>query len=164
MSRKLSGALVIGCGVICAGALAGCGGSHRLQADGRPGYLYRYGNGESFLQWHRHGQKVHGTIRTTGFPGFGPARVFRDTTTFKGTISGSKFVLHQSNGNPDLVATLHSYGLLVVNTSGLPRDIGVRYRRATVADYNAAAAQTKAAVERQKARQAAEQAAASSSP
>jgi hypothetical protein len=151
----MSRTLAIGCGLICATVLTGCGGSQPAQT----GYLYRYGNGESFIQWHRHGQKFHGTVSTTQSCCVeGPARLIGGTDTINGTISGSNVFFHASHWH----GTLHSYGLLIRTEP--PGGVGVRFRRASIADYNAAVAQTKARVERQKKRQAAEQATTSTAP
>ena len=143
-------AFAIGCGVVCAGALAGCGGSHGVP-DAAPGYLYRYGNGEAFLQWHRHGRKFHGTINETTIACCAPvpARLIQVTRTVRGTISGSNVFFHVSNG-VRWNATLHPYGLLIRSEEPSGAPLGVRYRRASGADYNAAVAETKAAFQRQK--------------
>ena len=146
----MSRTLAFGCGLLCAGVLAGCGGS-RPVPDAAHGYLYRYGNGEAFLQWHRQGQKVHGTINETTIACCAPipARIIEGTDTVYGTISGPNVLLHLSTG-VSWNGTLHSYGLLIRSEypSGVP--LGVRYRRASGADYNAAVAQTKTAFQRQK--------------
>jgi hypothetical protein len=142
--------LAIGCGVVCASVLAGCGGSHPVP-DAAHGYLYRYGNGEAFIQWHRHGQKVHGTINETTIACCTPipARIIEGTRAVNGTIAGSNVFLQLSNG-VRWNGTLHSYGLLIRSEypSGAP--LGVRYSRASGADYNAAVAETKAEFQRQK--------------
>ena len=121
-----------GCGVLCASVLAGCGGSH-LVPDAAHGYLYRYGNGEAFVQWQRHGQEVHGTLNETTIACCVPipARITERTLAVRWD------------------GALHSYGLLIRSEypSGAP--LGVRYRRASGADYYAAVAQTKAALRRQ---------------
>ena len=146
----MSRTLVISCGVVCAGVLAGCGGSHPVPDVAR-GFLYRYGNGEAFIQWHRHGRKVHGTISETTIACCTPipARIIEGTHTVKGTISGSNVLLHLSTG-VRWNGSLRSYGLLIRSEfpSGTP--LGIRYRRASGADYNAAVAETKAAFQRQK--------------
>ena len=135
---------------MCASLLAGCGGSHPV-SDAAHGYLYRYGNGESFIQWHRQGQKVHGTIHETTIACCTPipARLIRGTLTVNGTISGSNVLVHLSNG-VRWNGTLHSYGLLITSEEPSGAPVGVRYRRASGAEYNAAVAQTKAAFQRQK--------------
>ena len=140
----------ISCGIACAGVLAGCGGSHGVP-DAAHGYLYRYGNGEAFIQWHRQGQKVHGTISETLIACCTPipARLIRGNLTVNGTISGSNVFIHLSNG-VRWNATLHSYGLLIGSESPSGASLGVRYRRASGADYNAAVAETKAALQRRK--------------
>lgn len=136
--------------------LAACGGS-----SGARGYLYRYGNGESFIQWQRHGHKVHGTIRTTQSCCVeGPARLLRGSFTVYGTISGSNVLLHYPHG-VTVNGTLHSYGLLMRSTA---YPVGIRYRRASVGDYSAAVAQTEAAVQRLKKNQVTEKATTSTSP
>jgi hypothetical protein len=142
--------LAVGCGVVCASVLAGCGGSHGVP-DAAHGYLYRYGNGEAFLQWHRHGQKVHGKITETTITCCTPipARIIETTHAVNGTLSGSDVFLHLTNG-PSWNGTLHSYGLLIRSEEPSGAPLGVRYRRASGADYNAAVAQTKAAFRRQK--------------
>ena len=131
---------------MCAFALAGCGGSR-----GAHSYLLRYGNGESFIQWQQHGQHVHGTISTTQSSATSPypVRLLQQSLTLTGTVSGSNVFLHLSNGMK-WNGTLHSYGLLLraESTSGPPQS--ARYRRASVADYDAAVAQTKARVRQQK--------------
>jgi hypothetical protein len=148
----MSRTLAIGCGVICVGVLAGCGGSQRAS-----GYLYRYGNGEAFIQWQRHREHIHGTWSTTQSCCVeGPARLMTSSVRLNGSISG-KNVLFDSPHGETVSGTLHSYGLLL--TSCPPCGVGVRYRRTSVADYNAAIAQTKATVQRMRKRQAAEQAA-----
>lgn len=143
-------ALAIGCVGVCASVLAGCGGSHPVP-DAAHGYLYRYGNGEAFIQWHRHGQKVHGTITDTTIACCEPIRphLIERKVTLDGTISESNVFLHLSNG-VRWEGTLHPYGLLVSTEEPSGAPIGVRYRRASGADYNAAVARTKAAFQRQK--------------
>lgn len=150
MTDEMSRSLAIGCAVVCASVLAGCGGS-RPVPDAARGYLYRYGNGEAFMQWQRHDQKIHGTLNETTIACCAPipARIIQRTLAVNGTVSGSHVLLHLS----DDVAwngTLLSSGVLIRSEypSGVP--LGVRYRRATGADYNAAVAQTKAAFQRQK--------------
>jgi hypothetical protein len=140
--------LAIGCGVLCAGGLAGCGGSHSVP-DAAHGYLYRYGNGESFMQWHRHGQKVHGTINETTIACCLPIRprIIEGAVTVNGTVSGSKVVLHLSNG-VTWRGTLSHPGVSIRRSGNAP--LAIRYRPAIGADYNAAVAQTKAAFQRQK--------------
>jgi len=142
--------LAIGCGVLCVGVLAGCGGSHSVP-DTAHGYLYRYGNGEAFMQWHRHGQNVHGTINETTIACCIPIRphLIDSKVTLDGTISGSNVSLHLSNG-VRWDGTLHTYGVLISTEEPSGAPIGVRYRLASGADYNAAVAQTKAALQRQK--------------
>jgi hypothetical protein len=141
--------LAIGC-VVCASVLAGCGGSHPVP-DSAEGYLYRYGSGESFLQWHRDGQKFHGTISETSIAGVAPypARLIEKTSTVSGTILGSSVFFNGSNG-VRWYGTLHSYGLLMVSEQPSGAPINVRYPRASGADYNAAVAQTKEAFRRQR--------------
>jgi hypothetical protein len=63
----MSRTLAIGCAVVCAGVLAGCGGSHRLGVTWPRGYLYPYGNGVAFVQLQRHGDRLHGTLSGVGF-------------------------------------------------------------------------------------------------
>ena len=153
--QRVVGLMVLG---VCICLAAGCGGS-----SGARGYLYRYGNGEAFIQWEQHGHHVHGTISDTQSCCVrGPARLNGGTLTVNGRIAGSNVLLHVSNGGRWWRGTLHPYGLLMSN--GVPGEVGVRYQRASVADYNAAVAQTKAAVERMKKRQAAERATTSAGP
>ena len=147
MSRALAA-----CGVILfASVLAGCGGSHPVP-DAAHGSLYRYGNGEAFIQWQRDGQKLHGTISETTITCCEPmpARLVETTHIVNGTISGSKVFLHLLNG-VRWNGTLHSYGLFVryEHSQGRGVPLGIRYRRASGSDYNAALAQTKAAFQRQ---------------
>jgi hypothetical protein len=140
--------LAVGCGVVCGSVLAGCGGSHPVP-DSAQGYLYRYGNGESFMQWHRQGQKVHGTINDTTIACCMPIRprIIEGTVTVNGTISGSNVVLHLSNG-VTWTGTLSHPGVFIRLSDNAP--MASRYRPASGADYNAAVAQTKAAFQRQK--------------
>jgi hypothetical protein len=140
--------LAIASGVLCAGVLAGCGGSHPVP-DAAHGYLYRYGNGESFLQLHRHGQKVHGTIDETTIACCAPipARLIREALTVNGTISGSNVLLRLSNG-VTWTGTLSHSSVSIRSSNNAP--LAIRYRLANGADYNAAVAQTKAAFQRQK--------------
>lgn len=142
--------LATGCGVVCVGVLAGCGGSHSVP-DAAHGYLYRYGNGEAFMQWHRHGQNVRGTINETTIACCIPIRphLIDSQVTFEGTISGSNVFLHLSNG-VRWDGTLHTYGVLISTEEPSGAPIGVRYRLASGADYNAAVSQTKAALQREK--------------
>lgn len=150
ITGEMSRTLAISCAVVCAGVLAGCGGSHSVP-DAAHGYLYRYGNGEEFMQWQRHGQKVHGTITDTTIACCTPipARIIEGTLTVNGTISGSNVFLHLSNG-VRWNGKLHPYGLLVSTEEPSGAPLGVRYRRASGADYNAAVTQTKAAFQRQR--------------
>src|SRR5262249_42508492 len=111
----------------------------------------RYGNGEAFIQWHRQGQKVHGTIGETTIACCTPipARLIRGNLTVNGTISGSNVFIHLSHA-VRRNATLHSYGVLTGSECPSGASLGVRCRRASGADYNAAVAETKAALQRRK--------------
>lgn len=146
----MSRVLAIGGAVVCAGLLAGCGGS-RPVPDGARGYLYRYANGESFIQWQRHGQKVRGRISDTTIACCVPIRprLIEKTLTLSGTILGSTVFFHLSNG-VRWNGTLEPYGLLITSEQPSGAPINVRYPRASGADYDAAVARTKAAFERRK--------------
>lgn len=150
----MSRSLAIGCAVVCASVLAGCAGSHPVP-DSAHGYLYRYVNGESFIQWQRHGQQVHGTISNTTISHTTIAccipnrpRLIEKSLTVNGTILGSTVFFHLSNG-VRWNGTLHPYGLLITSEQPSGAPINIRYPRAHGADYNAAVAQTKAAFQRQ---------------
>jgi hypothetical protein len=136
---------------LAAFGLAACAGS-----SGTRGYLYRYGNGEAFIQLQRHGRHLHGTIRDTQFAAVGPARLLTGGGAVRGTISGSNVTLRGLGGT--VIGTLSSFGLVIRADARTGAPLGERYRPASVADYNAAVAQTEATVQRQKARQAAEEA------
>jgi hypothetical protein len=146
----MSKTLAIASGVACAGVLAGCGGSQRAQ-DAARGYLYRYGNGEAFIEWQRNGQHVHGTNSTTQIACCAPIRrhLIEQSVTLNGTISGSNVLLHYSNGTT-WAGTLTPSALLIRSAQRIPAGAPplplLRFRRATVADYNATAAKTKAAL------------------
>lgn len=163
----LSRTIAVVCVVIaCASVLAGCGGSQRVRATGAAqriraadasqrvqsaahGYLYRYGNGEAFIQWQRHGHLVRGTNSTTQIACCAPIprHLIEASLTVTGTISGSNVRLHYSNGTT-WTGTLTPSALLIRSAQHIPAGDPPlplqRFRRATLADYNAAAAKTKA--------------------
>jgi hypothetical protein len=155
--------------VACASMLAGCGGSRNVQAAGKSpraetagraqrvqnaarGYLYRYGNGEAFIQWQRDGRHVRGTNSTTQITCCAPVRphLIEESVAVTGTISGSKVLLHYSNGTT-WTGTLTPTALLIRSAQRIPAGdppLPLQpFRRATGADYNAAAAKTKAALQ-----------------
>ena len=138
-------------------AASGCAGSHRagtpaperegsrqVQGTAR-GYLYRYGNGEAFIQWRRRGQHVHGTISTTQIACCAPIprRLIQKRDTVSGTISGSTIVLHLSTG-VTWTGKLSGSGVSIRSSDKAP--LAIRFVPASVADYTAAAAKTKASL------------------
>ena len=121
-------------------------------SSGAQGYLYRYGNGEWFIHWQRHGQHIRGTISDTQLAACGcSVPPGGESGPVTGTISENNVVLHMPGG-VTWNGTLSSSGLVVRTESPSDAPLGDRFHAASVADYNAAVAQTIAAVYRQRKR------------
>lgn len=138
-------------------AASGCAGSHRsstpppertgpqqVRWTGR-GYLYRYGNGEAFIQWQRRGQHVQGTISTTQIACCAPTprRLIEKRDAVSGTISGTRIVLHLSTG-VTWRGNLYRSGVFIRYSDKAP--LPIRFLRASLADYTLAAAKTRASL------------------
>lgn len=128
------------------GVLAGCGVSQRGHAEWRRGYMDVWrnaGGGVTFLQLHRHGHHLRGTVIGSVFvpdPRWPRGSYQRQDFTITGTISGSHVRLHYPNGL-DATGTLSPSVLLVRSTRPVPAGHLplplMRMSRATLADYRA---------------------------
>jgi hypothetical protein len=116
-------------------------------------YLYRYGDGEWFIHWQRHGQHLHGTISDTQLAACGcSVPPGGESGPVSGTISGKNVALHLPNGVTWVGTLTSSGGLVIRNASPSGAPLGERFRPATVADYNTAIAHAKAFDEGQRKR------------
>lgn len=147
--------LAIACCLIGVGVLAGCGGSQRRQAAWSRGYVGVWGNAVTFLQLHRQGHHLQGTVIGSPYGLPLAARLpdapdswrlrFGQHVTITGTISGSHVLLHSPNGL-GAIGTLSPSVLLARPTqhapAGDPPPPLMRMRRMTLAAYRALTTET----------------------
>lgn len=97
------------------------------------------------MQMQRHGDHVRGTINTTQIACCAPipARLMQKRDTFSGVISGSELVLRLSTG-VTWKGALSPSGVSIRSSDKAP--LAIRFRPASSADYDAAAAKTKASL------------------
>jgi hypothetical protein len=104
----------------------------------QPGYLAYASNGVLFIQWTRAGNAVTGTLAESYTELSNPAQVSHESHTFTGVINGSSITITLDSGDNWNGTVTGSTITLNAPLASNGQISSFTFRRATVADYNAA--------------------------